>query len=278
MAEDVHDSLWYAVDAHPDSVEVLKISADGKIELNNFKNKLSDKISLVCISHVCNETGIIHDLHSIAEICLYRGIPLFCDGAQALGHVPLDLSEQRATYYSFSSHKFGATRGFGGLFIRDSNFDALLKGGNQEGSLRAGTENLPGLAAAVKALELSIVQQDTESKRLLKLAELLRKTLKRDNPNCIFNNQENCLPGLLSCSFPEISGAELAAALSCAGFSVSRGSACHADEDEPSRIIMLMGRSKREAIGTLRISLGRLTDKQAVLAFCQILKKYIQRV
>jgi len=151
----------------------------------------------------------------------------------------------------------------GGVFIRDSEFDSLIHRGKQEWDLRAGTENLAGLASMIAAVKKSIEVLDMESKRLNAFRKLIISRLK-NVPKILFNSAENSAPGILSISFSDITGSEIVGALSLGGIAVSKGSACHASEAEPSRVILAMGRNTSEAKGSVRISMGRGTTKQAV--------------
>lgn len=264
IAEHVHDSIWYAHKLYPDRVDILKINKEGIVDFNELKSSIKPGTSLLCLSHVCNETGAIQPLQSIAEFCESRGLRLLVDGAQALGHLSTELDQVPFSYYTFASHKFGAPKGIGGILFSDDQFQSLLNGGRQEWELRAGTENLAGLAASVSALDVSMVALPIEAKRLKSLAEHFQRNLENRIPDLKFNNSGNRIPGFLSICLPGFLGNELVAALSLSGMSVSTGSACHANETKPSRIILAMGRSEKEAIGTLRITMGRGTTKAAV--------------
>ncbi len=276
MAENVHDSVWYATKIHKDSVDILEIDKAGQINLNRFKEKLKPVTSLVCINHVCNETGAIQDINHISAICSNRNIRLLVDGVQALGHIPVDMDRIQCDYYSFSAHKFGGPRSFGGLFIRDDTFEPLLKGGKQEWSLRAGTENIGGLSASLVALEKSLLTLKDETERLNELRITLIGNLKKQIPDFLINSSENGKPGLISLSFPGFMGNEIVNALSIEGFSISTGSACHENTVEPSRIISAIGRKRNEAKGTIRISMGRGNTVSAVNDLSKAIVNFIK--
>ena len=264
IAEDVHDCIWYAHTFYNERVDILKIDESGNINSDQLKSSLKSNTTLVCVNHVCNETGMIQEVSSIAGICYNRGIKLLIDGVQAIGHIPVNLDLIPCDYYTFSSHKFGGPRGSGGIFIRDNKFEPLLHGGRQEWQLRAGTENLGGLAASLEALNMSLMFLEEESIRLGIYKSLLLNSLRNKVSNYIINSPSVCLPGFVSISFPQLSGSEIVTGLSLSGFSVSTGSACHANQVEPSRIILALGRSRQEAIGNIRISMGRGTTEWAV--------------
>ena len=263
IAKDVHDSIWYATDKFRKAVEIIPIAPTGQISIDKFEKALKEDITLVCLSHVCNETGTIHPIKKIAEICDGRQIKTLIDGAQSIGHVPLNLNDIPFTYFSFSGHKFGSVKSTGGLFMRDDQFDSLVHGGKQEWNLRAGTEDIAGMAAMVAAMKKNIEQLNDESARLKTLKQILIDRLK-EFPHVVVNSSENSLPGLLSLSVPGHSGKEIVSALALSGFAISTGSACHENQMDPSRIILAMGRDKKEAIGTIRLSMGVGTTAESV--------------
>ncbi len=264
MAENVHDSMWYATKKYENSVDILRIDENGLINPGRVKEMLSPSISLVCVNHICNETGAIQDLNKISLFCRNRGIKLLADGVQALGHIPVDMNMIQCDYYSFSAHKFGGPRSFGGLLFRDDAFEPLLYGGKQEWTLRAGTENVGGLAGAVEALNQSLRVLGEETKLLNRLKTLLIDNLVKHSPDILINTPDNGKPGFLSLSLPGFTGNEILNALSVEGFSISTGSACHNNLVEPSRIILALGREEREARGTIRISMGRGNTEESV--------------
>jgi len=274
IAEDVHDSIWYAVKKLSKSTKVLRLQKDGSIDSSAFEKALNDGITMVCLSHVCHETGIIHPVGELANICHQRQIRLLVDGVQAIGHLPVDLSEIQSSYYTFSGHKLGSPKGIGGVFIRDHDFEPRIYGGKQQWNLRAGTEDLAGLAALIVAMDRSHTDLDTESQRLADLRNMIIAELTK-NRKIIVNSPVNGIPGILSLSIQGISGHELAATLSLAGYAVSTGSACQSNHMEPSRILLAMGKSSDEAIGGLRISLGRGNTRESVQGLISVVLEIV---
>jgi cysteine desulfurase len=276
IAEDVHDSIWYASSKHKKHTDVFRIKDMEDLSQEVLARNVKRETTLICINQVCNETGRIHPLKAIAEFCSIRNIRLLVDGSQAIGHIPISLNNIPCDYYSFSAHKFGGTRSMGGLLIRDRQFEPLLSGGKHEWELRAGTENLPGLAAAVTALELDIANQGEQTLQYNKLKNILLHELKKGLKEVLVNTPENCRPGFLSLSFPGSMGNEIVAALSLSGFKIATGSACHADRPEPSRIMLATGLKEKEAIGTIRITIGRGNTEESVKELSQALMDQIR--
>jgi cysteine desulfurase len=276
LAENVHDSMWYATEKHKSRTDIVKIDQNGMIDPEHLRRAIRTETSLVCINHVCNETGAIQDIEILSGICSNRNIRLLIDGVQAVGHIPLDMEHIQCDYYTFSAHKFGGPRSVGGLLIRDDGFDPLFYGGKQEWGLRAGTENPGGLAGTVAALEQSLEIMNQEARRLGALKNLLIDRLLVEFPALSVNSPDNCLPGFISLSFAGFQGSEIVKALAVEGFSISTGSACHDNQVEPSRIIMALGRSAHEAKGTIRISMGRGNTEKSVQGISGALINFIR--
>jgi len=278
IAEDVHDSIWYATEKHREHTKILPLKDILDLSTGN-PGRIpggGGKTTMLCMTQVCNETGRIHQLEPIAQFCNLNHIKLLIDGSQAVGHIHVNLDEIPCDYYCFSSHKFGGPRGVGGLLIRDSEFDPLLTGGKQEWELRPGTENLAGLAASVKALETSLSNMEEQAMHLGRLKESLLDQLTGELPRLLNNTPEQSRPGLLSVSIPGTDGSETVAALSLLGMKTATGSACHADRPQPSRIILATGRSEKEAVGTIRISMGRGNTTQSVEELGRAILKTLQ--
>lgn len=257
VAPDVHASVWNACGRHPARVDVLPLDPGGRIRLADVAAGISPRTRLVCCPHAANETGVIHDIAAISALCGRRGVRFHIDGAQALGHIRVDLSALACGSYAFGAHKFGGPRGCGGTFLRDAAMPPLMDGGAQEYGLRPGTENLPALAGAVAALEARIAGLDAGTARLRSLARIARVALQETGTDVLVNGDPDTgLPGLLSLSFPGLNGHTLAADLSLQGFAVATGSACSEDRPEPSRAILALGRPPEVALGAIRISFG----------------------
>jgi len=272
VAEDVHASIWEACLRYRNRMDIVPVEPDGSLSSAILEKHLKRGTALFCCSHGSNETGVIHDAESLASVCRRLDVKCLMDGSQTLGHGPVDLSVVTCDFYSFASHKFGGPRGFGGLFTRCDPGEPLFNGGRQQWGLRAGTENLPGLAGTVEALRLSIEAMPSETIRLRALALLVLKALRDANLEFVMNGDPATgLPGFVSCSFPGLNGSALAADLGLRGFDVATGSACHADVIEPSRVIMALDKDIRRATGAIRISFGRLTTSESVEAFAAAL-------
>ncbi|MBM4147567.1 MAG: aminotransferase class V-fold PLP-dependent enzyme [Lentisphaerae bacterium] len=277
IAADVHSSAWFAKKLYGSRVDVLTLRPGGITGPDEVAARLGRRTVLCSIAHACNETGIVHDVAAIAEACAAKGVLLHCDGSQALGHIPVDAAVGASDFYTFSGHKFGAPRGSGGVICRRPP-PPLVHGGGQEDGARSGTENNAAAAATATALECSAGILLSESMRLRGLAVAFADSLLSRTGWCLLNSApETGLPGLLSFSFPGLSGHSLAAELGMLGFAVSTGSACQSGEAEPSRALVAAGRSRDEALGSIRVSMGRGTTAGAATELVNALAECASR-
>jgi len=278
LAADVHSSAWFARDHFGKRVDVVGLAPDGTLTPDALRRHLSRHTVLCSVTHANNETGVIHDIRALGTTCSTAGVRLHVDGAQVPGHLPLEIDALAADFYTFSAHKFGAPRGVGGMFLRDTLPLPCIEGGDQEQGLRAGTENVAGLAAAVRALECSLALLPTEAGRLRALANQLLDGVRTRHPDVLLNSDLAAgLPGLVSLCFPGTQGSQLVTELGLHGFAVSAGSACHSGAVLPSRIILALGRPPDTALGTIRVSMGRTTRTEDVAAFLQALVEIVDR-
>ncbi len=264
IAADAHASMAFARQTAPERSIAIPLTSDGFLDMTFLNAMKANEIALCCITHASNETGIIHDVDKIAELCLRKNIPLQCDGVQALGKIPVDLHQIDSDYYTFSGHKFGGPHGVGGVFTR-SPLHAQLQGGFQEWAIRAGTENVAGFAGVLTALELSLASRAERNKRLRQLVcELVEQLIQSGLCFELNSDLENGLPGLVSLSFPNRDGSVLVRELDLRGFCIATGSACHENVREPSPVILAMGRPPEVAAGTIRISMGNQNTSESV--------------
>jgi cysteine desulfurase len=252
------------LESHGWRVTRLGVDAEGRIRPEDVAAALDDATGLVSVMHANNETGVVQPVAAIAEAARSRGALTHTDAAQSVGKIPVDVTRLGVDLLSVAGHKLYAPKGVGALYVRPATpIRPLVLGAGHERGLRPGTENVAsivGLGAACERARADLVQEGARLQRLrLDLWERLRAAV----PGLALNGHPtDRLPNTLSVRFPKVSGnAVLAAAPAVAA---STGSACHEGIDAAPGVIVAMGVPETEALGTVRLSLGRATTLEEI--------------
>tara|TARA_B100000029_G_scaffold301281_1_gene294156 strand:+ start:9012 stop:10160 length:1149 start_codon:yes stop_codon:yes gene_type:complete len=275
-----HPSVFNTVNALKHlGLSVTEIGVDrfGIINIDEIEQAIKPETSLVAIMTANNETGTIQPINDIAELCQKKGVHLHTDAVQALGKIKVDLRGKYIDTASFSAHKIYGPKGVGALYVRKGKkLHPLIYGGNQEKSLRAGTENVASIAGFGLACELCTKNIKHFSDRMEILSNIIINHITSEIPSAIINGHpENHLPGILSVTLPKIDAQTLLIKLDIDGFAVSTGAACSSGTTKISRVLLAMGLSNQECNSTLRISLGKKTNEFEVESFLNSLSNHV---
>ena len=250
--------------------EVIYIDAlaDGRINIEQLKNALNDNTTLVSIMHVNNETGVINPIPEIKTI-IKEYAPnayLHSDCVQSFGKI--DTKNLGADLMTISAHKIHGFKGTGALYVKDFRMiRPLLYGGEQQHTMRPGTENVGGILAFAAAAE----KTDTDNTRLIKLRNTLKEKLSVI-PDIKFNGSDEYNSGsVLNASFVGIKAEILLHAFEARGVYVSTGSACSSHKPQPSHVLTAMGLNQQEIGGAVRISLDRWTTEEEITEAAEIM-------
>jgi cysteine desulfurase len=261
-------------------MEKVRVDNYGQLDITHLNEILDEKTALVSVIFGNNEIGTISPIADISAICHKRGIPFHTDAVQAAAHLNIDIQKIDADLLSISAHKFYGPKGVGAL-IKKKSMDLIpqITGGKQEGDFRAGTHNVTGIVGLAKALELQIDSNKTESIRLSNLRDLLIDGTLDMIPDCqLTGHPTNRLPNHASFVFSGIEGNELLLTLDMAGFAVSSGSACKVGNPSPSEVLLALGINKQLAMGSLRVTLGKMTTEKHIEKFLGTLPKVIEKL
>ena len=261
------------------TITKLPVDGDGRVDPVAVETTLRTDTALVSIMTANNEVGTIEPIAKIGQIVRARGIPFHTDAVQAAGHIPLDVSALHVDALSFSAHKFCGPKGVGVLYLRRGMKCApLLYGGAQERDLRAGTENAAAIVGCGRAAEIARAEMGVEDERLRAYTNLLRTKLSVIDGIVFHGAAQERLAGVLNFGVRGIAQDSLLIRLDLEGFAVSAGSACSAGAAHPSHVLTALGFSDGEARSAIRVSLGRFTEREDVLAFAdaviQIAEEY----
>ena len=239
-------------------VHKLKVDKKGRIDIDEYKSLLNDRVAVVSAMWANNETGTIFPIVEMAELASAKGIMFHTDAVQAVGKIPIDLKNTKIDMLSLSGHKLHAPKGIGVLYLRRGcRFRPLLRGGHQERGRRAGTENSASIVGLGKACELAMQAHGSR--------EHLGQTPARQAGAGILSQITHCfptgdvtnrLPNTSNIAFEYIEGEAILLLLNKLGIAASSGSACTSGSLEPSHVMRAMGIPYTAAHGTIRFSLS----------------------
>ncbi|MGH6935419.1 MAG: cysteine desulfurase family protein [Methylocella sp.] len=229
-----------------------------------------------------NETGVIQPVAAAAEMIHAAGGFLVCDAVQAAGRIDCDIGSLGADAIVLSAHKFGGPKGAGALCFRSNSHhikEALLRGGGQERGLRAGTENVAGIAGMAAALRAANVRLREEAATLSVWRDELEAEILRVAPEAVlFGAGAERLPNTSCFALPGIEAHVLLIALDMEGIAVSSGSACSSGKVKRSHVLTAMGVEPDVARGAIRVSLGWNSRREDCISFVKALERTIRTI
>ena len=246
-------------------ITLLDVHENGIVLPEEVEAAIREDTCLVSVMYANNEIGTIQPIREIGAVCRARNVLFHTDAVQAVGHIPVNVGEDNVDLLSASAHKFHGPKGVGFLYARKGvRLTNLIEGGAQERGKRAGTENVPGIAAMAAALKEADAAREANAARLTVVRDRLIAELKQI-PHSALNGDEKCrLPGNVNFCFEGIEGESLLLLLDDKGIAASSGSACTSGSLDPSHVLLAIGRVHDVAHGSLRLSIGEdITDEQA---------------
>ncbi|HET9449878.1 MAG TPA: aminotransferase class V-fold PLP-dependent enzyme, partial [Aggregicoccus sp.] len=243
-------------------VSRLGVEGSGRIRVAEAVAALRDDTALVTLMHSNNETGVLQPVAEVAHHARARGVLVHTDAAQSLGKVPVDVEALGVDLLSVAGHKLYAPKGVGALYVRrGTSLTPLLRGAEQEGGLRPGTENVAaivGLGAACARVGRDL---EAAAARMQALRDELWRLLVARVPGLQLNGAATeRLPNTLNVRFPRVSGTALLA--ETPDVAASTGSACHSGHETASAVLLAMGVPAGEALGSVRLTLGRTSTAE----------------
>lgn len=263
-----HDAVRaQAVGAH-----IVPVDAQGLVDMAALDALLleAEGPPLVAVMHANNETGVIQPIAAIAEkVWAAEGL-LLVDCVQTAGKLALPSCD----FAAVSAHKLGGAPGTGALIVRClDNFQAVARGGGQERGYRAGTENLPGIAAFAAALAVRKADQSWLA-RVEKLRDAMEVRMQEMAPDCVIAGKgAPRLPTTCAVRLPGLPASTQLIAMDMAGVEISSGAACSSGKVRPSHVLQAMGWDEKAAQETIRISLGWTTTEDDIARALDVWQK-----
>ena len=255
----------------------LRPDSNGDFDLNKLEEvlKSSDKKTLVTLMHANNEIGNLLDIEKVAHLCKENNTLFHSDTVQTMAHLDLDFSKIPVDFASCSAHKFHGPKGAGFAFVRKSSgLKGIITGGPQERSLRAGTENVTGIAGLGKAWEISQEKMEEYKNHILEIKHYAIEQLKDKIHGIKFNGRsadDTSLYTVLNILLP-YKNPLIGLQLDMTGIAISQGSACSSGAAKPSMVLMsVLSEEELENSTPVRVSFSHFTTKQDIDAFVSAL-------
>ena len=261
---------------HGFHVTYLPVDESGRVKTADVEVAIEEQTVLITIMHANNETGTLQPIAEIAEIAHRHGILMHSDAAQSVGKIPTRLDALSVDLLTIAGHKVYAPKGIGALYVRHGlQLEPIIYGGGQESGRRAGTENIAFIVGLGTACMLAQEQLTESQARLQRLRDLLQQRLEAYLSGRIRLNGHvtERLPNTLNISVDRVMGEEVLA--DTTGIASSTGSACHEGNTDPSPVLLAMGLSREQALGALRLTLGRWSSEEEVEQAATLLARTI---
>ncbi len=269
-------------------VEIVSVPVDryGQVIWEALDEAVTPDTDLVSVQWVNNETGAILPVEEIARLCQSRGVLFHTDAAQAVGKLPVSVTELPVDFLTFTAHKFHGPQGIGALYVRSSKeLLPLLWGGSQESGLRPGTENVPGIIGMGTAARLRLERLKDVQGLMASLRDRFEQSVIDRVPDVEINGD----PDMRVCNttnllFRDVDGQALVARLDQEGIRCSQSSACTNQRPEPSYVLRAMGLSESEAYASIRFSFSEFNTVEDVddavvhlARLCEQLRRFSRR-
>lgn len=261
-------------------VTYLPVDNKGVVDMDAFKSALRDDTILVSIMLANNEIGTVQPVKEIAEIASKKGVIVHTDAVQAVGKMHIDVNDLGVHMLTFSGHKIYAPKGIGILYVDielREKLKPLIHGGQQEGGLRAGTENVPYIIGLGKACEILLNTLDKEIRHIKSVRDRFEKRVLEEIPHTYINGHPTKrVPSISDVTFKFIEGEALmvyAQEICC-----SAGSACTSSSVNPSHVLTAINIDPVDCHGALRFSFGRFNTIEEADRAVDILKVAVEKL
>jgi len=238
-------------------VTYLPVDRYGSVDPGFVEDAITDDTFIISIMAANNEIGTLQPVREIGAVARKKGVLFHTDAVQVVGQLPVDVNDLNVDFLSLSAHKFNGPKGIGALYMRKGiKIASLYRGGSQEGKLRPGTENVPGIIGLGKAIELAVSEIPGKKIKLEHLRDRLIEGLQGIGEVLLNGHPTERLPGNVNVSFKYIEGESVLLSMDMEGIAASSGSACSSGSLEPSHVLSAIGLDHSTAHGSVRFSLG----------------------
>lgn len=258
----------------------LPVDSCGRVLRSAVESELARGLGVVSTMWVNNELGTVEDVAALGALCRGAGVTFHTDAVQALGKIPVNVNDIPCVLMTISGHKIGAPKGIGALIVKDrSAVEAIIHGGGQQLGIRPGTENVPGIVALGRAVQLAVAEQDSHAAATRRLRDDFESRLVAGIPDAVINggNGERA-PHISNVSIPGTDSEAMLMHLDLAGICCSSGSACSTGSVEPSHVLTAIGSPPDLAVTALRFSFSTHNTPADVDAVMDELPRVTERI
>lgn len=293
FASSVPETIALTAGEHPATIEScqalvqrgwnlvnMDVDSDGRLLDDQLSSLPWDQLKLVTLILAHNETGVIQDVSALSQHCQERGVPLHIDAVQAVGKIPVNFREMKATSLALGAHKFHGPRGIGALLLQENaRLTPLQYGGHQEAGRRPGTELVALAAGMARALEICHDDMNSRIASLRAMRDELEQRLQATcEPTVVNSPAEHRLPNTLNISFPGVDGEAMLVALDLEGIACSLGSTCASGAAEPAPVLMAMGRTEEVYKSAVRFTLSSDNRPEEIPIVAQRIATIVKRL
>ena len=277
-----HAILHTAEQLEKEGFKVVYVPVDefGIVKLDEMEKAITEDVFLVSVMTANNEIGTIQPIEEIARMAHAKGALFHTDAVQAIDSVKIDVKAMGIDLLSLSGHKFHAPKGVGARYIKNSvHIERLIRGGAQERTQRAGTENLASIVGLGKAIELATADIDAHNARLTGMRDhMISEILTRIPETRLNGDATRRLPGNVNVSVRYIEGESLLLSLDLKGIAASSGSACTSGALDPSHVLLAIGLPHEIAHGSLRLTMNEENTMEEVDTVVEALVEIVKRL
>ncbi len=262
---------WLREGGH--AVQAISVDANGQVRLDEAAALITAQTGLVTVMHANNETGALQPIRELSRLAKEAKAVLHTDAAQSLGKVPVQVDALGVDLLTVAGHKLYAPKGVGALYVRRGTPVApFALGAGHEGGMRPGTENVASIVGLGRACELARAELDQNAAHMRTVRDELWARLAASIDGLQQNGStEERLPNTLNLRFPGVSG--MAVLEAAPEIAASTGSACHEGGEQASSVILAMGIDAKQALGSVRLSVGHETTSAQAQAAAEALTR-----
>ena len=270
-------ALWlknYGID-----VTFAPVDEQGIVKLEQLEKMIRNDTFLVSVMLANNEIGTIQPIENVCEIAHEYGAKVHSDAVAAFGHIDVDVKKLGVDFLNVSGHKICGPKGVGFLYVRGGKPERFMHGGGQENGLRAGTENVAGIAGLATAARIAYETLSDRARQEKRISDYMIKRILREIPYSRLNgSRESRVTGNMNFSFQYVNGGMLVVMLNKQGICASAGSACTSNSGKPSHVLLALGLDEKIAEGSLRLTINHTITHREADYVVECIKKDVARL